>query len=67
MGAAQVVHMNVIANAGPIRRRIIGAEHGDGLASTERRLQHERNQMRFGIVVLADAAVFGTSGHVEVT
>ena len=54
--AAEVLDVDVVAHRGAVGRRVVGAEDRDRLALAGRRLQHERDQVRLGIVVLARAA-----------
>ena len=56
MGAGQIVDVDVVANAGAVGRGIILAEDLDLLPLPQGHLQHQRNQMRFRIVVFADVA-----------
>ena len=53
--AAEVLDVDVVADRGAVRRRVVGAEDRDALALARRGLQHERDQMRLGVVVLARA------------
>ena len=45
--------MDVVAHGGAVARRVVGAEHLDVLAHAGRGLEHERDQVRLGLVVLA--------------
>ena len=53
----QVIDVDVVADAGAVGRRVVGAEDLDVRALAERGLEDERDQVRFGVVVLADGAV----------
>ena len=53
--APEVLDVDVVADRGAVRRRIVGAEDRHGLALARRGLQHERDQVRLGVVVLARA------------
>src|SRR5215210_1964105 len=52
MRSAQIFHMDVIADAGAVRRVVIRSEKSDGIAPLCRGLQHQRNQMRLRLVAL---------------
>ena len=51
----QVVDVDVVADAGAVRRRVVGAEDLDVRPLPERHLEDERDQVRLRVVVLADA------------
>ena len=53
----QVVDVDIIANAGAVGRGIVVAKNRDLLALPERNLQHDRDQMRFGIVIFANISL----------
>ena len=53
MGRSEIADMDVIANAGAIRRVVVGAENRNAAARAECGLQHQGNEVRFGIVLLA--------------
>ena len=57
VGRGQIVDVDVIANAGAVGGGIVVAENLDTLALSQRHLQHQRNQMRFRVVVFANRAV----------
>src|SRR5262249_31051563 len=61
----QVLHMNVVPDAGAIRRWIVGAEDGDGFPLSGSHLKDKRNQVRFRIMSLAQWS--GRAGCVEVS
>ena len=54
MGLCQVCHMDVVANACPIGRLVVGAEDRDGISISACGIQHEWHEVCFGIVVLAN-------------
>lgn len=54
MGGAKVFHMDVVADAGAVRRGVIGAKDRDLLPLAHGGLENHGNQMRFRIVVFAD-------------
>src|SRR5262249_25160750 len=66
MRLGQVIDVYVIADAGAVRRRVVGAEDFDGRALAHRGLNHQRDQVRLGVVVLADGTVRAGAGGVEV-
>ena len=59
VGLRQVVDVDVVADARPVGRRVVGAEHLDGRAAAQRGLEDERDQVRLGVVVLAEVARTG--------
>ena len=64
--AAQVVHVHVVAQAGAVRGGVVGAEKLQVRAPAQRGVDRERDEVRLGIVVLADGAVLGGAGGVEI-
>ena len=56
VGVGQIGHVNVVAQAGAVRRRIVVAEHLQ-TGAAGRRLDRARNQVNLRRVVLADLAV----------
>jgi len=58
--------MHVVAQAGAVGRRVIGAEDLEVGALAHRDLNRQRDEVRLGIVVLADGAVLGGAGGVEI-
>jgi len=62
----QILHMNVIADRGAIRGCVIGSEDADLRALAPGRLDPQRNEMRLGIVRLADFGVLVSAGRIEV-
>ena len=52
----QVVHVDVVADAGAVRVSIIVAEERDGLAGLHG-AEQQRNQVGLGFVLLAEAAL----------
>ena len=57
MRVGQVRHMDIVAHRGAVLSRIVGAENLQRRPAPKRRLDRERDQMRLGIVVLADLAL----------
>ena len=62
--AAEVLHVHVVADGGAVGRRVVRAEDRDRRCATGGGPQHERDQVRFGLVVLAVRAA--GARHVEV-
>ncbi len=53
----QIVDVDVVTDTGSVRRGVVIAENGDFVALPQCDLQHDRYQVRLGIVVLADRSV----------
>ncbi len=53
---AQVVDVDVVANAGAVGRGIVVAKNRDVRPLSQGHLQHDRNQVRLGVVVFAQIA-----------
>ncbi len=66
VGAAEVVDVDVVAEAGAVGGRVIGAEDFDVFAFAEGDVEDEGNEVGFGGMVFADLAVGGGSGGVEI-
>ncbi len=64
MGLREIEDVDVIADAGAVRRLVIGAEDRDMLLLAERDFQDVRNEVRFDAVILAE--FFGGASGVEV-
>ena len=64
MRFGEVAHVNIIPNAGAIGSGMLGAENGNGFVSAEGGLQDARDEMGFGVVMLAEFC--GGTGGVEV-
>lgn len=67
MGIGQVVHMNVVPDTGSIGRGIVASEDGDGVSSSQRRVEDQGDQVGFRAVVFADFTFGIGSGSVEVS
>ena len=67
MRLSQILHVDVVADAGIVRRVVVGAEHADAVPLAGDGLQRQRDQMCLRVVRLTDAAVLSGSGGVEVT
>ena len=57
MRGGQIADMDVVADRGAVAGRIIRAVDLDRVAAAERGAQHQRDQVGFRLVILADAAV----------
>ena len=66
MRARQVLHVDVVADAGAVGRVVVVAEDGQGRPPAERGVDRERDEVDLGIVVLAERAVGMAAGGVEV-
>ena len=63
MGLGKIIDMDVVPDTGAVFCFVIGAENGDRIPLMIWNLQDQRDQMRFGIVGFADAAIrMGTAG-----
>ena len=67
MRLGQIIHVNVIANAGSIRCRIVVAINLQNTALSVDRLERHGNQVGFRIVNLANFSAFIGPGSVEIT
>src|SRR5436305_13051608 len=65
MGVGKIDNVNVIANAGAIRRFVIGSENLDMLFFPQCNLEHVWNQMRLTPVIFAE--LFRCAGGAEIT
>src|SRR4051812_9713716 len=52
----EVLDVDVVPHGGAVVRRVVRPEHGHVLALARRGLEHERDQVRLGLVVLAEVA-----------
>ena len=66
MGLSEINNVDVIADAGAVRRFVIVPEHLYGGTLAQRRLQDQRNQVRFRIVMFADQSAFIRARCVEI-
>src|SRR5262245_29277475 len=66
MGIGKIGDVDVIADGGAVARVEIEAVYREGPVLPERRLDGQRDDMCFGLMVLADLAVGVASGRVEV-
>ena len=54
MRFGEVAHVNVIPNTGAVGRGMFGPENGKGLVSAKGGLQDARDEMGFGVMMLAE-------------
>src|SRR5437868_15167161 len=59
MRSGEVNHVDVVANASAVGRRVVRSKDGNVLSLAEGNFQHLRDEVRLGPVVLAELA-FGT-------
>ena len=59
VGGGEIGDMDIVADTGAIRGRVIGAENLQGRMGAEHGADRERDQMGLGIVILAQLAVVG--------
>lgn len=62
----KILHMDVVADAGAIRRVVICAKYFDARALAGDGLEHEGNEVCLRVVALADGAIRRSAGGVEV-
>jgi len=65
VSAGQIVDMNVVPEAGAIRRRIVFSKNRHGLPASGRGVNHQRDEVGFRIVILADGTIFGRACGIE--
>ena len=65
VGLGQVVHVDVVADAGAVGGVVIAAEYGDRLAG-QHGAQQQRDQVGFGLVLLAKLPFRVAAGGVEI-
>ena len=63
----EIFDMNVIADAGTVGRIVIGAENPYRFQFPVNGFQHQRNEMRFRQMALADRSVRRTAGGIKIT
>src|SRR5271166_6574688 len=63
----EVIDVNVIADAGPVRSRVLVSKDRHMLTLSKCDLEDQRNQVSLGIVVFAQVAIGRGAGRVEVT
>ncbi len=66
MRLGEGLDVDIVAHRAAVRRRIVGAVDVDLRPPAERRRQHERHEMRLGIVRLADLALGVGAGGVKI-
>src|SRR5262249_37497037 len=62
----EIGNVDVVAETGSVRSRIVGAENLYVSTTARRRIENQRNQMRFRIGILAKLRIGIRSGGVEV-
>ena len=67
MRLREITDMNLIANAGSVLRRIVGAEDIEPVQSAGGSEKGARNKMRLGLMTLGKLALRIGSGRVEIT
>src|SRR4051812_26930963 len=66
MGPCEIGYVDVVTNTSPIGRLVVGPKNRDGIPIPGCGIQNERQQMRFGVVVLAYLDVRIGSRRVEI-
>ena len=66
MSLSQVLNVNIVAYRRSVRCWVVGPIDVDVRPLLEGRLQHQRNEVGFGLVKLADLALQIGSGCVEI-
>jgi len=66
MRLGEIGDMDIVADAGAVRRRVVRAEDGERRAAAEGGADRQRHQVGFGVVILADPAARISAGGVEV-
>ena len=66
VGPAQVVDVDVVADAGPVGRLVVGSVDLDVGALAHRRLDGQRNQVRLRAMILAAKTVVARAAGVEI-
>src|SRR5689334_3376719 len=66
MSVGEILHVNIVADRGPIGRLKIASKHVKRIAPKRRR-QCKRNDMRLGFVPLANFTVPISAGSVEIS
>ena len=66
MGLGQIRNMDIIPDAGAVRRIIVCSENGDVVPLPQRNLEDQRNQMGFRIMRFSDLSVWMGSAGIEI-
>jgi hypothetical protein len=66
VGAGQVIDVHVVPQAGSVRGGVVGAEQLQVGPLADRHVDRDRDQVGLRVVVLANGAVLGGAGGVEV-
>ena len=63
----QIENMDIVSYTGSIRRLVVVAEEQDLLSSTQCHVDHEGNEMSFGVMILSEGSVRMGPRGVEIT
>src|SRR5207248_3941551 len=66
MRLSQIIHMNIVANAGAVGSGIVVSENHQFFSLAEGNLEREGNEMIFRIVILAELTIRRCAGGVKV-
>ena len=66
VGVGQILDVNVVADGSAVGRWVVGAEHLYWGKFTKCRLNHERNQIGFGVMLLTQLALMIGSHGIEI-
>ena len=66
VGLGQIRNMDIIPDAGAVRRIIVCSENGDVVPLPQRNLEDQRNQMGFRIMRFSDLSVWMGSAGIEI-
>ena len=66
MGIDQIHHMDIVADAGAVRRGVIRAIDGQGVPFASCGLDHHRNQMGFWLMPFTHLGINVGAGNVEI-
>ena len=66
VGARKIVDVDIVAEAGAVGGRVVGAEDFDVFAASGGGVDDERDEVGLGVVVLADGAVCSSPGSIEI-
>ena len=62
----QILHMHIIAYAGPVAGWIVLTKHRQGISFAFNGVQNERDQMRLRPVMLPNLCLFIRTRHIEI-
>ena len=66
MRIAQIVDVEIVADAGAVGGVVIGSKHGNVWQASSSSPQYQRNQMSFRVVAFAQIAVWISPGGIEI-